>query len=125
MDATHNIKGGPRLVTVNQLVELPGYDWATGRSMRHYIFNAEPRQTSRGEVIPGNGLAAAIIRIGRKILIDLDEFDAWIDRQRATGPFSSTSIVEREFDRREVGVVEAEAPNGAKANRPKGSAEVT
>lgn len=36
-----------------------------------------------GHISPGNGLAPAIIRIGRKVLIDLDVFDTWVDGQRA------------------------------------------
>tara|TARA_Y100000031_G_C8198441_1_gene374969 strand:+ start:1233 stop:1370 length:138 start_codon:yes stop_codon:yes gene_type:complete len=39
---------------------------------------------SGGESIPGNGLAEerAIIRVGRKVLIDLDAFDRWLDDHR-------------------------------------------
>jgi hypothetical protein len=36
----------------------------------------------RADPHPGNGLASAIIRIGRRVLIDLDRFDAWIEAQR-------------------------------------------
>jgi len=75
---------GRRLATVNQIPNLEGYEWLTVPAMRHLIFNAESRLNSRGETVPGNGLreAGAILRIGRKILIDLDEFDRWIDRHR-------------------------------------------
>ena len=71
-----------RLVTVRELVNLPQYEWLSHASMRHLIFQAEPRYASNGDVIPGNGLATAIIRIGRKVLIDLDAFEAWIETQR-------------------------------------------
>jgi hypothetical protein len=79
----HNQRGhGRRLATVNQIPNLAGYDWLTVPALRHLIFNAESRLNSRGETIPGNGLkeVGAIFRIGRKLLIDLDKFDQWIDR---------------------------------------------
>ena len=103
MDEIPNNRRGRRFVTVAQMVQLDEYRWMNQSSMRHYIHDAEPRQSSRGEVIPGNGLSAAIVRIGRKILIDLDEFDAWIDRQREAGSVSSTKIVEREIDHGRTG----------------------
>jgi hypothetical protein len=39
----------------------------TENQVRWWIFNAE-----------SNGLAPAIVRIGRRIYIDLDRFDEWI-----------------------------------------------
>ncbi len=124
MDNNPINKGGPRLVTVNQLVQLPDYRWTSKSSIRHYINDAEPRQNSRGEEIPGNGMLAAIIRIGRKVLIDLDEFDAWVDRQREAEPVSSTRIVERRIDRREIGILkENESATGTVVNHLKGSIE--
>jgi len=49
-------------------------------SLRFQIFNAEPRKTSRGE-IPGNGLDSALVRLGRKVMIDEARFFAWLDAQ--------------------------------------------
>jgi hypothetical protein len=51
----------------------------TPPALRNLIFKAEPRQSSKGE-IPGNGLVAAgaIIRLGRRVLIDEAKFLAWI-----------------------------------------------
>lgn len=43
--------------------------------LRWWIFNAE-----------SNGLAPAIVRIGRRVYIDVDQFDAWIDRQSPMPP---------------------------------------
>lgn len=71
-----------RLGTVKKMVADPAYSWATESFLRHSIFNADPKQGSNGFQIPGNGLAPAIIRIGRKILIDLDEFDRWVEAHR-------------------------------------------
>ena len=75
---------GRRLVTVPALPAQPGYEWLSVPAMRHLIFQAEDRKDSHGSVIPGNGLAktGAIIRIGRKVLIDLDRFDDWLDDHR-------------------------------------------
>lgn len=74
-----------RIIPLTQLHKTEGYEWTTLASNRHLIFNSEPRLSSRGDEIPGNGLkeAGAIIRIGKKILVDLDRFDAWIENQRA------------------------------------------
>ena len=71
-----------RLSTVRDIPITLGYEWATESFLRHAIFNAKDRVGSGGTVIPGNGLASAIIRIGRKVLIDLDQFDAWVEAQR-------------------------------------------
>ena len=51
-------------------------------SLRNLLFKARPRQSSKGE-IPGNGLieAGAILRVGRKVLIDEDRFFAWVRQQ--------------------------------------------
>ena len=56
----------------------------TESSLRHHVHNAEDRYNSLGEIIPGNGLAPAIIRIGRKLLIDLDVFDHWVESHRVS-----------------------------------------
>ena len=81
----HRVRG-IRLATVNQVPGISGYEWLTVSALRHLIFQAEDRFCSTGQVIKGNGLSRAIIRVGRKVLIDLDEFDTWIERQRVDGP---------------------------------------
>ena len=76
-----------RFVTVRRIVSLPAYrGWLTEASMRHLIFASKPRLNSKGDVIPTNGLDKAIIKIGRKVLIDLIEFDAWVNQQRISTP---------------------------------------
>ena len=54
----------------------------TEPALRNLIHKATPRHSSRGE-IAGNGLveAGAILRIGRKVLIDHVRFVAWIRAQ--------------------------------------------
>ena len=74
-----------RLSTVAQMLKMPEYAWATNSYLRHVIFEAEDRLGSGGVSVRGNGLAPAIVRIGRKVLIDLDEFDRWVEGHRMVG----------------------------------------
>ena len=67
------------LLTVRQFAERhPAFQQG---SLRNLIFLAESRNTSRGK-IAGNGLHAALVRIGRKVLIDEAKFFNWIDSQQ-------------------------------------------
>jgi len=77
-------KDGPVLLTVKQLAAYPKYPFSEA-SLRHLIFLSEPRVDSRGEEIPGNGLNKAIIRLGRRVLIDVEAFDRWLDDHRYQG----------------------------------------
>lgn len=74
------------LFTVNEFVELPEFNYLTTGAARHLLYNSKPRYSASGEVIPGNGLveAGAIVRIGRKILIDATKFREWVSAQRET-----------------------------------------
>lgn len=75
-----------RVATVAQA--SAAYPVFSQAALRDLIFKAADRFNSRGDRIPGNGLAeaGAVIRIGRKVLIDLDAFEAWIDsRASASG----------------------------------------
>ena len=87
MHPTTNVpQGGRRLTTVTNMVTLAEYKHAfTVSSIRHLIFEATPRKGSKGIPMPTNGLleAGAIVRVGRKVLIDLDAFDAWFDSLRS------------------------------------------
>lgn len=81
--ATAEVETGPRdLFTVSQFSErFPAF---TQAALRSHILNAEPRLSSRGERIPGNGLSesGAIIRVGRKILLSEGRFFTWIASQQ-------------------------------------------
>lgn len=57
----------------------------TPAALRDLKFRAFDRQNSRGEIIKGNGTGAAgvWIQIGRKVLVDLDALDHWIDGHRS------------------------------------------
>lgn len=50
--------------------------------LRHLIFLSEERESSKGK-LPGNGLkeSGAILRAGRKVLIDEARFLIWLDQQ--------------------------------------------
>ena len=74
------------LFTVEQFSERrPAW---TKPSLRNLILYAEDRQNSRGERIPGNGLAeaGAIVRVGRRVLIDEAAFFIWIAAQQRRTP---------------------------------------
>jgi hypothetical protein len=67
----------PTLYTVEQFAERqPAF---TEPALRNLIFKAAPRQCSKGE-IPGNGLieCGAVLRLGRKVLIDEGPFLEWV-----------------------------------------------
>ncbi len=73
-------QGLPRLATIERAAEIFADAGETPSAIRANVFKAADRYNSRGEKIPGNGLAAAaaIVRRGRKVLIDLDRYGAWL-----------------------------------------------
>jgi hypothetical protein len=71
-----------RFLTVKQLVSSGKYPWLTEGAVRHLIFASKPALRASGEAAPGNGLARAIVRVGRKVLIDVNQFDAWLQTGR-------------------------------------------
>lgn len=56
----------------------------TGPAMRNLIFKADPQDLPSGETAPGNGLleAGAILRLGRKVLVNEDRFFEWLESSR-------------------------------------------
>lgn len=67
------------LLTVRQFSDKhPAF---TQGAIRNLIFLAENRKTSKG-LIKGNGLNIALVRIGRKLLIDEAKFFEWVDAQQ-------------------------------------------
>lgn len=69
----------PSLLTVRQFADK--HSVFSQGSLRNLIFLSENRKTSRG-IISGNGLDVALIRIGRKLLIDEAKFFQWINEQQ-------------------------------------------
>jgi hypothetical protein len=67
------------IYTIKQLIKLPKYRWLTEAALRQLIFQAG-NTNSADKNLSGNGLqqSGAILRIGRKVLIDAVSFDAWI-----------------------------------------------
>lgn len=79
----HSIKPtGRRLATIRQCASTPGYGVFTESALRHLIFGSEERLNSKGEAVKGNGFGRVVIRIGRKVFLDLDEFDNWLEAHR-------------------------------------------
>lgn len=70
----------PWLATVPVLASIFADAGKTPGAVRMDIFKAEDRRNSRGEIIKGNGLAdhGAIVRCGRKVLIDVHRYGNWL-----------------------------------------------
>ena len=68
------------IVTVDVLASIVTDAGKTPSAIRADIFKAEDRRNSRGDKIAGNGLAAhgAVIRRGRKVLIDVQRYGNWL-----------------------------------------------
>lgn len=62
-------KTGKRFASFRVVREIYKDVFRTDNSLRHVIFNAD-----------SNGLDAAISRLGRKIIFDLDVLDEWLTR---------------------------------------------
>ena len=70
----------PWLATVDVAAGIFADAGKTPAAIRADIFKADDRLNSRGERIAGNGLAAhhAVIRRGRKVLIDVPRYGNWL-----------------------------------------------
>ena len=70
----------PWIVTVDVLASIYADAGKTPSAIRADIFKAEDRKNSRGDRIAGNGLAehGAVIRRGRKVLIDVHRYGNWL-----------------------------------------------
>ncbi|MCE9551378.1 MAG: hypothetical protein K8R50_10350 [Betaproteobacteria bacterium] len=70
----------PTLATVKTLPSCFPLLELTPAAINGHIFKSQDRLDSKGRKIAGNGLAAtgAIIRRGRKILIDVDKYAGWL-----------------------------------------------
>jgi hypothetical protein len=70
----------PWLATVEVTAQVFGDAGKTPAAIRADVFKAEDRVNSRGELIAGNGLGryGAIVRRGRKVLIDVHRYGNWL-----------------------------------------------
>lgn len=80
---TNDINQSSTIPTLSTVKNLPSCFPLLGLTLpaiHGQIFKAEDRLNSRGDRIAGNGLAAsgAIIRRGRKVLIDVGKYGAWL-----------------------------------------------
>lgn len=83
MKETAAVESAPRdLFTVEQFAERRRF--LTQSAIRNHILNSTDRVNSRGERIAGNGLAeaGAIVRVGRRVLIDEEAFFRWLASQQ-------------------------------------------
>jgi hypothetical protein len=70
---------------VNKCQLLARFPAIKERTLRYWIQSAYPKEVSRQgrrSVIPGNGLASAIIKVGRVMYFDIDRFSAWLNQHR-------------------------------------------
>lgn len=74
-------------LTIRQLSER--YPAFSEPALRNLVFCAKPRQSTKGP-IPGNGLDRAILRVGRKVMIDAEQFQAWL-REKQGGGHAATA----------------------------------
>lgn len=75
-----------RLFSVRQFCERnPAFPQPT---IRQRIFEASPRFNAKGQTLPGNGLleCGAVLRCGRKVLIDEAKFYQWLDQKNMVNP---------------------------------------
>ena len=70
------------LFTIRNFAERHS-SFLTVSAVTNQVFKAEPRQSTKGE-IPGNGMMefGAIVRVGRKVLIDEMGYFQWLDAQQ-------------------------------------------
>ena len=70
----------PKLATVKNLPSCFPLVGLTPAAIHGHIFKSQDRFDSKGRKIAGNGLGAsgAIIRRGRKVLIDVDKYASWL-----------------------------------------------
>lgn len=71
-------KTQPRIVPLIKVPEATGYDWLLISTLRQWVFYSKPRYSASGHTIPGNGFDVCLLRVGRKLLVNLDRFEEWL-----------------------------------------------
>lgn len=72
----------PRHLTIEHVAQVrPAW---TPAALRDLKFRAFDRMNSRGDLIAGNGTgrAGVWIQIGRRVLVDIEAFDRWVESHR-------------------------------------------
>jgi hypothetical protein len=81
-DHTVTDRQQPRLVDISELIERH-HSWiGTPAAARGLVARAKPHLNAGGEICEGNGLADAIVKVGDRVLFDLDRFNAWLESRR-------------------------------------------
>lgn len=94
MKQTPNTLPGHVLLSVRQFAARhPGF---TQAGLRHLIHCSEERCASKGK-LPGNGLkeSGAILRSGRKVLIEEQAFFRWLQTHNGVAPVDPESPAKR------------------------------
>lgn len=81
-----SLESRPNYLTIKQAVAVYPAVFPTESALRNLIFKADERRFSNG-VLKGNGLSVALIRVGRKILLDETKLIQWIESHRKGGNF--------------------------------------
>lgn len=83
------IAGRTRIVPLAQVPTASGYTWLSLSTLRQWVFYAQDRYSADGNKIPGNGFDICILRVGRRVLIDLEKFQEWL---LSHGPVKSENL---------------------------------
>jgi hypothetical protein len=78
------IEKRPSYLTIKQAVQTYPAVFPTESAVRNLIYKADDRPFTKG-VMKGNGFAMALIRLGRKILLDEAKLIEWIESHRKGG----------------------------------------
>ena len=74
-----------RVLAVPQVLETEPYaSMFKKSSLWKLILNAADHYSTSGTMISGNNLSSAIIKVGKRVFLDLDEFDRWIISQKVS-----------------------------------------
>lgn len=71
-------------LTIKQATRLYNGVFETDGALRNLIWKANDRYSSNG-TIKGNGLASAIIRLGRRVVLDEKKLVEWIESHKVGG----------------------------------------
>lgn len=78
------LENRPNYLTIKQAVEAYPALFPTESAIRNLIFKANDRRSSIG-IIKGNGLAIALIRVGRKVLLNELKLVEWVESHSKGG----------------------------------------
>ncbi len=74
-------RSAPNLATIRETARK--YPFLSEATLRDKVYHSRERLVRQRRDIPPNGFARCIVKLGRQILIDLDQLDALIEEHRA------------------------------------------